>query len=194
MTKRQLALKRIFDFVLGLLLLPLLLLPIVTLVILARLDTKASGWFRHKRIGQHGKPFMIYKIRSLKVEPHQLGNFDRSATAYGKWLRRSKLDELPQLFNVLLGHMSFVGPRPDVPGFADQLTGDDRIILEVKPGITGPATLKYRDEDDILGLHSDPDHYNRTIIWPDKVKINRNYVENWSFYLDLTYLFRSIRK
>ncbi|MFT5216674.1 MAG: lipopolysaccharide/colanic/teichoic acid biosynthesis glycosyltransferase [Glaciecola sp.] len=111
-----------------------------------------------------------------------------------RFLRRTKLDELPQLFNVLFGHMSFVGPRPDVPGFADVLTGDDRVILNVKPGVTGPATLKYKNEEQLLVRYSDPETYNRTIIWADKVEINRKYVQNWSFFLDLTYILQSVYK
>ena len=192
MTRFQLAIKRLFDLFLSIILLPVLIIPIIVLLIIARIDTNASGLFRHERIGQHGRPFMMMKIRSLREENHELGKLHLSATAYGNWLRRTKLDELPQLFNVILGHMSYVGPRPDVPGFADELEGADRIILSIKPGVTGPATLKYKDEDDVLALQEDAENYNRTIIWPDKVKINRNYVENWSFYLDLTYLFRSI--
>ncbi|MBT8271905.1 MAG: sugar transferase [Bacteroidia bacterium] len=192
MTRFQLLLKRIFDLLLSLLLLPILILPVLILVLISRVDTGASGLFRHERIGQKGRPFMMMKIRSLKVEEHELGKLHLSATGFGNWLRRTKLDELPQLFNVILGDMSFVGPRPDIRGFADELKGEDRIILTVKPGVTGPATLKYKDEDEVLALQENAEKYNRTIIWPDKVKINRNYVENWSFYLDLTYIFRSI--
>ena len=131
MTAFQLTIKRLFDLLLALLLLPFLILPILILVLIACVDTRAIGLFLHKRIGQHGKPFNMMKIRSLKVEHHELGRLQLSATRFGKWLRRTKLDELPQLFNVILGDMSFVGPRPDVPGFADELIGDDTITLDV---------------------------------------------------------------
>jgi lipopolysaccharide/colanic/teichoic acid biosynthesis glycosyltransferase len=188
----QLLVKRIFDFSLSVLLLPFLLLPIIILVLICTIDTRQYGVFSQLRVGQHGRLFKIYKLRTLKAEVHELGQLNRSATRIGKVLRNSKLDELPQLFNVLIGDMSFVGPRPDVQGFADQLTGDDRIILKVKPGITGPATLKYKDEEDILSLQLDPETYNRTIIWVDKVEINKKYVQNWSFYLDLTFIIKSI--
>ncbi|MBO3116700.1 sugar transferase [Winogradskyella sp. DF17] len=191
MTSTQLKTKRLFDLLLAVLLLPVLFFPIVVLVILASLDIKAFGIFSQQRIGQHGKPFFIYKLRTLREEPHLLGHLDKSATTLGRFLRQSKLDEWPQLFNVLKGDMSFVGPRPDVRGFADELEGDDRIILNVKPGITGPATLKYKDEERVLERQKDPDHYNRTIIWVDKVKINKNYVSNYSFYLDLIYILKS---
>ena len=190
-TKTQLRTKRIFDVVLVLLLLPLLLIPITILIIVASVDTKKWGVFSQFRVGQHGKLFRIYKIRTLKEEEHKLGHLEKSATRLGKYLRQTKLDELPQLFNVLLGDMSFVGPRPDVQGFADELKGDNRKILIVKPGITGEATLKYKDEERVLERQNDPEHYNRTIIWVDKVKINKNYVENYSFYLDLRLILKS---
>ncbi len=188
----QVLLKRLFDILLCLSLLPLLLLPIVVLILLASIDTKQWGLFTQRRVGQYGKLFHIYKIRTLKKEVHRLGQLEHSATPLGKWLRHTKLDELPQLFNVLFGQMSFVGPRPDVQGFADVLEGDDRIILQIKPGITGPATLKYKDEEMLLAQQSDPETYNRTIIWTDKVEINKKYVQNWRFSLDLKYILKSL--
>lgn len=191
-TKKQLRAKRIFDVFFVLLLLPFLIIPITFLIVLSTIDTGIYGVFTQKRVGQHGKLFKIYKIRTLKEGKHRLGHLDKSATSMGKVLRRTKLDELPQLFNVLKGDMSFVGPRPDVEGFADKLEGDDRIVLLVKPGVTGEATLKYKDEEKVLERQKDPDHYNRTIIWVDKVKINKNYVMNYSFYLDLKLILKSI--
>ena len=113
-------------------------------------------------------------------------------TRFGAWLRRTKLDELPQIINVLKGDMSWVGPRPDVPGYADLLSGEDAVILMVKPGITGPATLKYRNEDEILLKQPDPLTYNDTVIWPDKVKINKEYIRNWSLRKDIGYLWASV--
>lgn len=190
-TKTQLRVKRIFDVALVLVLLPLLVVPILILIVAATIDTKKYGIFSQLRVGQHGKLFKIYKIRTLREGLHKLGHLEKSATTLGKYLRRTKLDELPQLFNVLKGDMSFVGPRPDVQGFADQLEGDDRIILLVKPGVTGEATIKYKDEERVLERQKDPEHYNRTIIWVDKVKINKNYVRNYSFYLDLRLILKS---
>lgn len=190
--KRQLALKRGFDIVFSLCLLPLLCVPVLLLLLLATVDTRQWGLFSQQRVGQYGRVFRMYKIRTLKNEVHQLGQLSKSATTFGRWLRAHKLDEWPQVFHVLLGQMSFVGPRPDVLGFADVLEGEDRIILEFKPGITGPATLKYKDEEALLAQQSDPETYNRTIIWPDKVEINKKYVLNWSFYLDLKYILKSI--
>lgn len=191
-TDSQLILKRGFDLLLSLSLLPVLIIPILILVIISTIDTKQWGLFSQKRVGQHGRIFNIYKLRTLKNEPHYLGALDKSATRFGAFLRTTKLDELPQLFNVIMGSMSFVGPRPDVEGFADVLEGDDCIILKVKPGITGEATLKYKDEESILAQQDDPETYNRTNIWVDKVQINKNYVQNWSFSLDLRLIIQSI--
>lgn len=190
-TKTQLQVKRIFDVVLVVVFLPLLIIPLLILIVLATIDTKKFGIFSQYRVGQHGKLFKIYKIRTLKDGIHQLGRLEQFASAMGKFLRQTKLDELPQLYNVLIGDMSFVGPRPDLQGFADELKGDDRIILKVKPGITGPATLKYRNEERVLERQKDAEHYNRTIIWVDKVKINKKYVQNYSFYLDLALILKS---
>jgi lipopolysaccharide/colanic/teichoic acid biosynthesis glycosyltransferase len=191
-TPTQLKIKRVFDFSLAIVLFPIIILPLMVLLIVAAIDVGHFGWFWQLRVGQGGELFYMYKIRTLKAGKHQLGALDLHATAYGRFLRDTKLDELPQLFNVLFGSMSFVGPRPDMQGFADELTGEDRIILNVKPGVTGPATLKYKDEEQLLAMQSDPETYNRTIIWPDKVEINKKYVQNWSFSLDLKYILQSI--
>ena len=190
-TKPQLRVKRYFDFILALILLPILILPIFLLVLFCTIDTRRWGVFSQLRVGQHAKLFKIYKLRTLKEERHVLGHLDRSATRLGKFLRRTKLDEFPQIFNVLIGNMSFVGPRPDIQGFADELEGEDRKILIVKPGITGPATLKYKYEERVLERQKDPEYFNRTIIWVDKVKINKKYLENYSFSLDLKIIFKS---
>lgn len=192
MTKTQLGLKRVFDVILALLVLFPVLIITIPLWMLCAIDTKSDGLFKQDRIGQYGHIFSMLKLKTLSPGAHSLGNLDAHASSFGKWMRRHKLDELPQLWHVLTGEMSFVGPRPDVPGFADQLEGTDRIILTVKPGITGPATLKYKNEEQLLAQQSNPEHYNKTVIWRDKVNINKKYVENWSFYLDLTCLLKSI--
>ena len=184
--------KRIFDVLLTLILIPIAIVPLILFLILATIDTKQLGLFTQIRVGQNARLFKIYKIRTLRKGKHVLGHLDDSASYYGKFLRHYKLDELPQLFNVLFGHMSYVGPRPDIEGFADALEGADRIILSIKPGVTSPATIKYKDEENILALQDDPEEYNRTIIWKDKVEINKMYIKNWSFYLDLMYILKSI--
>lgn len=113
-------------------------------------------------------------------------------TRLGRSLRKWKLDELPQLLNVLRGEMSLVGPRPDVPGFADRLTGIEKPLLELRPGITGPASLRYRGEDGILGAQVDPERYNREIIFPDKVRLNLQYARRVTFLRDLRYLLETV--
>jgi lipopolysaccharide/colanic/teichoic acid biosynthesis glycosyltransferase len=162
---------------------------IVPAIIGARFDTEQSGIFRQRRVGLHGKHFYIMKIRTMrnsdKISTVVTTADDPRVTRLGRFLRRTKLDELPQLFNILWGDMSFVGPRPDVPEYMDRLTGDDRVILSVRPGITGPATIKYRDEEQLLAGQQNPQRYNDEVIFPDKVQVNRRYVENYSFSADL---------
>ena len=144
--------------------------------------------FKQKRIGQYGKPFIMYKFRSMTVS-HSGSSIsvkgESRITPFGAKLRKYKIDELPELWNVLIGDMSFVGPRPDVPGYADKLEGSDRRILDLKPGITGPASLKYRDEEELLSKQEDPIRYNDEVLFPDKVKINLQYLDNWSFWGDI---------
>lgn len=123
---------------------------------------------------------------------HITTNNDPRITLLGRFFRKTKIDELPQLINVFWGQMSFVGPRPDVPGFADQLKGNDRLILSVRPGITGPATLKFRDEENLLAKQSNPERYNREVIYPEKIRLNREYVEYYSFCKDIKYIFETI--
>lgn len=141
--------------------------------------------FKQIRIGKNGVPFTIYKLRTIP-EGATVPN------AWGAFLRSSKLDELPQLLNVLKGEMTLVGPRPDVPGYADLLQGDDRIILTLKPGITGLASLKYRNEEQLLTQQPNPKQYNDEVIWPDKVRINKWYASNRTFLIDLQIIFYTL--
>lgn len=176
----------------------IILSPIfVSLMVVIKLsDLRQPVFFRQIRIGQYGKPFYILKFRTMKKDAG--GSFitvagDLRLTRIGKFLKKFKLDELPQLWNVIKGEMSFVGPRPDVPGYADLLTGEDRKILELKPGITGTATLKYRNEMELLAMQSDPIEYNDNVIWPDKIKINLEYFYNRSFGGDLKIILQTLR-
>ncbi|WP_029681355.1 sugar transferase [Thioalkalivibrio sp. ALR17-21] len=164
--------------------------------VLATIDTRQNGFFVQERVGRHGRVFRVVKIRTMRPSRAHTTTVttghDPRITPLGRFFRRAKIDELPQLFNVLMGQMSFVGPRPDVPGFADALEGEDRLILSVRPGITGPATLKYRDEESLLDSVEDPEAYNREVIFPDKVRINREYVQQWSLGKDLGYIWRTV--
>lgn len=190
--------KRIFDILFSFLGIAALWWLILIAWIVASVDTRANGLFCQRRVGRHGKTFLIYKIRTMHVDKSDgrstitvagMNGISRS----GRWLRKYKIDELPQLFNVLLGQMSFVGPRPDVPGYADRLVGDERLILELRPGITGPASLKYRDEEVILSRVSDAKKYNDEVIWPDKVRINAEYYRGHSLFKDVMYIWKTVR-
>lgn len=158
---------------------------ILLATVIASVDTKSFGLFVQERIGQFGKPFNIFKIKSMNDTTQQISSF-------GRFLRQSKLDELPQLLNILLGQMSFVGPRPDIPGYYDKLEGENRKILELKPGLTSEASIKYTNEEELLAQQVDPLHYNDYVIFPDKVKMNLKYYYNQSIFLDLQILFRTI--
>lgn len=197
MNSRDAATKRLFDVVLAVVLLILTWWVIVIAVIAASIDTRRPGLFTQTRIGKDGAPFTLYKVRTMREVPGfdtvVTTDHDPRITTLGRSLRKTKIDELPQLLNVVRGDMSFVGPRPDVSGFADLLDGEDRIVLSIRPGITGPATLKYRDEERLLAGVNDPESYNRDVIFPDKVAINRHYIENYSLGADIRYLFDTVR-
>ncbi|MDD6906492.1 MAG: sugar transferase, partial [Finegoldia magna] len=188
--------KWIFDRVMALVGLVVLspLLAVVALLIAIKMPG-GPVLFRQKRVGQYGELFTMVKFRSMTVA-HGGSSIsvagESRITPLGAKLRKYKLDELPELWNVLIGDMSFVGPRPDVPGYADKLVGEDREILQLKPGITGPASLKYRNEEEILASVEDPIRYNDEVIFPDKVRINREYMEEWSFWGDIWIIFKTV--
>ena len=169
----------------------LILLFPVLLVVALLIRIKMPGGpviFKQERVGRYGRLFIMYKFRSMTVA-HSGSSVsvkgESRITPLGAKLRKYKLDELPELWNVLIGDMSFVGPRPDVPGYADNLKGDDRRMLLLKPGITGPASLKYRNEEELLAEQEDPQKYNDEVLSPDKVRINIEYLDNWSFWHDI---------
>ena len=205
-------LKIIFDKVVSFI--GLLILWPVLLIVALLIKWKMPGpiLFCQQRVGRYGRIFMVYKFRTMTVkaeasvasrnsEATSIASQEQSRiTPLGEKLRRYKLDELPELWNVLKGDMSFVGPRPDVPGYADQLQGEDREVLLLRPGITGPASLKYRNEEDILeavdkalqeGRSELPmgittvQEYNDNVIYPDKVRLNRYYLHHYSFIKDI---------
>ncbi len=151
--------------------------------------------FKQQRVGKDAKLFTMFKFRSMSVS-HGGSSVsvagESRITPFGAILRKYKLDELPELWNVLIGDMSFVGPRPDVPGYADKLKGEDRLILRLRPGITGPASLKYRNEEEILAQVDDPIKYNDEVIYPDKVRINLDYYRNHSLTGDLRYIVETV--
>lgn len=189
-------LKYIFDRLMALI--GLLVLWPVLLVVTIMIRIKMPGGpviFKQKRVGRNGKLFTMYKFRSMTIG-HNGSSIsvagESRITPLGAKLRHYKLDELPELWNVLIGEMSFVGPRPDVPGYADQLKGEDRDVLKLRPGITGPASLKYRYEEDLLATQSNPQKYNDEVIFPDKVRINLYYLHHYSFFKDIEMIFCTV--
>lgn len=196
MSRTDVFFKRIFDIAASLAGL-IVLSPIIGICwIVAALETRSNGFFIQKRIGRHGRVIHVCKIKTMyppngRRSPIASRNLS-SITRSGRVFRKYKLDELPQLFNVLAGSMSIVGPRPDVPGYADRLQGSDKVILLLRPGITGPASIKYKDEESILAAVDDPETYNDRVIWPDKVRINREYFVNYSLLRDVKYIVHTI--
>lgn len=182
-------LKYTFDRIIALLGL-LFLFPVFIIVSILICVKMPNGniFFKQTRVGRYGKLFIMYKFRSM-VMIHSGNSIsvkgESRITPLGAILRKYKLDELPELWNVLIGDMSLVGPRPDVPGYADRLLGENRRILLLKPGITGPASLKYRNEEELFAKQADPQKYNDEVVFPDKVKINIEYLDNRSFWYDI---------
>ena len=195
LSKNQKILKRLFDLFFSFIGLCILILPLLILFVLATVSTGKFGLYSQHRVGLHGQLFVMYKVRSMKEGDDLFGitlNNDPRISRFGRFLRNTKLDEIPQLWNVFIGDMSLVGPRPDIKGYADQLQGEDRIILSVRPGITGPATLKYKNEEALLSAQPDPVYFNNHVIWKDKIEINKLYIKNWSLKGDISYILKTI--
>ena len=188
-------LKRTFDILLSVFAIFLLFPSFLVVSFLIVIDSGFPIFFLQKRIGRDAKEFNIIKFRTMKTNNENITitvSDDSRITRIGKYLRKTKIDELPEILNVLFGQMSFVGPRPDVKGYADKLKGANKKILALRPGITGPASLKYYNEEYILSQKSNPKKYNDEVIFPDKVKINMDYFHNRSFFLDLKIIFATI--
>ncbi|WP_417266672.1 sugar transferase [Brumimicrobium sp.] len=193
--------KRTFDLILSFFLL-LIAFPILLVAfIVASLSTKSFGIYSQRRIGRKGRIFKVYKVKTMidtKIGVDSTMAITslqkKRITPIGAFLRKYKIDELPQLYNVLIGDMSFVGPRPDVPGYADKLEGKYRQILELRPGITGPASIKYANEEEILDSVDNPKKYNDEVIWPDKVEINYQYFLDNSIIHDLKLIIKTVKR
>lgn len=189
MSKKQMIVKRLFDLVVALAGI-IVLAPLLVIVgILVKITTPGPILFQQVRVGRFGKTFVCVKFRTMVVATSMLGTVttasDPRITPVGRVLRLVKLDELPQLFNVLTGKMSFVGPRPDVPGYADLLVGEAKRMLLLRPGITCPASIYFRYEEQILEQCADPVSYNDRIIWPKKIEMNLQYLRDWSIWKDV---------
>ncbi len=194
LNKRQLLVKAFFDYSFSFLLLIAFAPLIFIIAISVYFILGIPPFFTQIRVGKKGRLFKIYKFRTLKNEREVMLFPPKSQSSFLNFLRTSKLDELPQLLNIFCGQMSFVGPRPDIEGYADLLQGADRKLLLIKPGLTGPASLKYKNEDILLSQQQDPLNYNDTVIWPDKVQINLDYMANYTFSGDIAILIKSLIK
>jgi lipopolysaccharide/colanic/teichoic acid biosynthesis glycosyltransferase len=174
----------------------ILAVPMTAITLMILLLEGRPVFFRQKRVGRHGSLFTIYKFRTMKRDASSASTItaaeDGRVTPLGRRLRRFKLDELPQLWNVLRGDMSFVGPRPDVPGYLDRLCGDARVLWGLRPGITGPATLLFRQEEELLASAKDYVRFNDEVIYPEKVRLNLAYLRRCSFAIDLGYILATI--
>ena len=202
-------LKYLFDRILSLFGLVILSPVMLAVAVLIRVKMGGPVLFKQERVGKDGKLFTIFKFRTMEEGQDEFSISmagDQRILPFGIKLRKYKLDELPQLWNVLKGKMSFVGPRPDVPGYADLLQGNDREMLKLRPGITGPASLKYRNEEDLIADYvkqaktqgdTRPERdialwYNDNVLWPDKVRINCYYASHYSFLKDIEMIFCTV--
>lgn len=196
--------KFVFDRLVSFLGLIILLPVLVIVAILVKVKMPGGPvFFSQRRVGRNGRLFTMHKFRTMTMD-HDGSSVsvagESRITPLGAKLRKYKLDELPELWNVLIGDMSFVGPRPDVPGYADALVGEDREVLQLRPGITGPASLKYRNEEELLARvasegvagYTDPVRYNDEVIYPDKVRLNRYYLNHYSFWMDIKMVFATV--
>jgi lipopolysaccharide/colanic/teichoic acid biosynthesis glycosyltransferase len=197
MNNKKFYLKYTFDFIVALIGF-IITSPIILIsYLVASIETGESGFFTQKRVGKYNQIFKIIKVKTMKSDTDLKTNVttdkDPRITASGRFFRKTKIDELPQLINILKCEMSFVGPRPDVPEIINTMNEEDKeIILSVRPGITGPASLKYENEEEILAAKDNPERYNKEVIFPDKVRINKEYIENYSFFKDIYYIFKTV--
>ncbi|SFE68936.1 sugar transferase [Flavobacterium xueshanense] len=180
--------KRFFDLLFAIVGLCFMGWVIILVWFVVVIDTKSNGFFFQKRIGQFGKPFYIIKLKSVR----EYDNDVKKISLFGNFIRKIKIDEWPQLINILIGNMSMVGPRPDIPGYYDQLQGESRKILELKPGLTSAASLKYFNEEQLLAQQQDPLTYNDTVIFPDKVKMNLEYFYCNNLFIDIKIIIKTI--
>jgi lipopolysaccharide/colanic/teichoic acid biosynthesis glycosyltransferase len=199
MNKFNKAIKRIFDFICSTL--GLIVLSPVLLAITIKIKTGSDGpvFFKQIRVGENNEEFEILKFRTMVVDAEKLGRQitvgnDNRITKIGAFLRKYKLDELPQLINVFKGDMSLVGPRPEVPRYVKLYNEEQRKVLEAKPGITDLASIRYRDENDLLGEAEDPDTFYINTIMPDKLALNLEYINNNNIFVDIYIILKTIIK
>ena len=188
--------KRLFDLIasgLGL----IVLIPLFLIIaIWIKMDSKGAVFYRQVRVGRNNKDFRIFKFRSMRVGADKgslvtIGGRDPRVTRSGYWIRKFKLDELPQLINVFIGDMSLVGPRPEVRHYVDYWTPEQMHVLDVRPGITDPASIKFRNENELMEKAEDPEKYYIEVIMQEKIKLYLEYVEKHNFFYDLGLIFKT---
>jgi lipopolysaccharide/colanic/teichoic acid biosynthesis glycosyltransferase len=186
LSKKQKLLKRFIDIIGSCIGIVIFTIPIFSLIVISTIVHQEFGVFFQKRVGRNAIFFTVYKIKSMRFKK------ESAITSFGNFIRKTKLDELPQVFNVFFGQMSIVGPRPDILGYADKLKGEDKIILSVKPGLTSLASLKFANEEQLLKRQNNPLVYNDFILWPQKVALNKQYIKNWSLFNDFKVIGKTI--
>lgn len=189
--------KRFFDIVFSFLGLTVLSPLFLLLAVWIKLDSRGPVFYRQVRVGRHNRDFRIFKFRSMRVGSDKgslvtIGGRDPRVTRSGYYIRKFKLDELPQLINVLIGDMSFVGPRPEVRKYVDMYTPEQLHVLDVRPGITDEASIAYRNENELLATAADPERFYIETVMPDKLRINLQYVQNHSFWGDIKLIFKTL--
>ena len=188
--------KRLIDFIMSFAGLIFLSPFLLFISILIKISTNGNVFFVQERVGRNGSLFKMIKFRTMYTDHNDNNTIsikgDSRITKLGYFLRKYKIDELPELINILFGDMSFVGPRPDVKGYADKLKGDHRKILKLRPGITGPASIKFINEELLLSQQKNPKYYNDNVIYPEKVRINLDYFYNNSIWIDFKIIFATI--
>jgi lipopolysaccharide/colanic/teichoic acid biosynthesis glycosyltransferase len=189
--------KRLFDIVFSFLGLIFLSWLFIIIALAVGLTSKGGVFYKQKRVGRHNKDFVLYKFRSMKVDSDKkslitIGNRDSRITSVGYFIRKYKLDELPQLLNVFKGDMSFVGPRPEVRYYVDMYTDDQKKVLDFRPGITDPASIAYRNENELLSTKDNPKEYYIQVVMPDKIRINLQYQAKRTFFSDIKIIFLTI--
>lgn len=190
--------KRLFDIVFSFVGIVILSPVLVIISLIVALSSKGGSFYKQKRVGKGNKDFTLYKFRSMRVDSDKqslitIGNKDSRVTPIGYYLRKYKIDELPQLFNVLKGDMSFVGPRPEVRYYVDMYTDRQKQVLNVRPGITDPASIAFRNENELLAQQPNPKQYYITSIMPEKLRINLEYINNRSFSKDIKIILQTIK-
>lgn len=197
MNKFNSIIKRAFDIVASFCGIIIISIILIIVSIAIKLDSKGPILFLQKRVGKNGEPFYIYKFRTMITDAEKFGKQitvgrDSRITKIGTFLRAYKIDELPQLFNVFKGDMSLVGPRPEVPRYVELYSEEERHVLDVRPGITDLASLRYKDENDILGKVENPEEYYINIIMKDKLKLNLEYVKKNNIIFDISLIIKTI--